>query len=325
MMPKSRLVPTELEVELRSAILGVEEWPDDGPSGDLAKGCAPWGLTFPAESDTALWAKDGAGDGETAIVAPVTQLAPMLAWSVDEDETVQLHHSWASVWGQATVLVTLAAAVAVVIGILGWLGFRRDDAPVVPPPSTMPAAALPPISTVAQAPTMTVQAAPPIVTVTPAAPSPPAAPHAARPDDDEFVAIAISPRAIGTQQHLGGFGTNGTQESANQIALSECRAITGNDDCLLVNAGMFHGCVAYAIDISQRTWAGGSGVDSDSARADAVSRLGTQAPSFGQCSDPPGVIRPGSPAAAPSSPTHAAAHRPGAAARHQSRPLGGRP
>jgi Domain of unknown function (DUF4189) len=273
MMPKSRLVPTELEVELRSAILGVEEWPDDGPSDDI-------------ESDTALWAKDGAGDGETAIVAPVTQLAPMLAWSVDEDETVQLHHSWASVWGQATVLVTLAAAVAVVIGILGWLGFRRDDAPVVPPPSTMPAAALPPISTVAQAPTMTVQAAPPIVTVTPAAP------HAARPDDDEFVALAISPRAIGipTMSGEGGFGRAGTQAKADQIALSECRAASGNDDCLTVNAGMFHGCVAYAVNSATYSWAGGSGADESQARMDATRRLG-KIPTFvaAKCSSPPDV------------------------------------
>jgi Protein of unknown function (DUF732)/Domain of unknown function (DUF4189) len=276
-MPKSRWAPTELQVELRSVILGVEEWPDDGLSDDI-------------ESDTALWAKDGAGDSETAIVAPVTQLAPMLAWSVDEDETVQLHHSWASVWGQATVMVALAAAVAVVIGILGWLGFRGDDAPVVPPPSTMPAAALPPISTVAQATTMTVQAAPPIVTVTPAAPSPPAAPHAARPDDDEFVALAISPRAIGSpNMRGGGFGTSGTQARADQIALSECRA-TGNDDCLLINAGMFHGCVAYAIDSATHTWAGGSGADESQARMDATRRIGTT-PAFvtAKCSTPPEV------------------------------------
>jgi hypothetical protein len=146
MMPKSRLAPTELEVELRSVILGVEEWPDDGLSGDLEKRSAPWGPTFPAESDTALWAKDGAGDSETAIVAPVTQLAPLLAWSVDEDDTAPFR-SWASVWGQATVLLALAASVAVVIGILGWVAVRQDDPAPVSVPPTMPAAALPSIST----------------------------------------------------------------------------------------------------------------------------------------------------------------------------------
>jgi hypothetical protein len=235
----------------------------------------------------------GPANDETTVVPPVPAAVPLLAWSVDEDETVAVERpSWASVWGQATVLLTLAAAVAVVIGLLGWLAVHRDDAPVVPPPSTMPAAALPPISTVAQAPTMTVQAAPPIVTVTPAAPSPPAAPHAARPDDDEFVALALSPRAIGipNMSGEGGFGTSGTQASADQIALSECRAISGNDDCLTVNAGMFHGCVAYAVDGGTLTWAGGSGADESQARMDATRRLGTT-PTFvtAKCSRPPNV------------------------------------
>jgi hypothetical protein len=38
-----------------------------------------------------------------------------------------------------------------------------------------------------------------------------------------------------------------------------CRASSGNDDCLLINAGMFHGCVAYAIDRADQTrWSSGA-------------------------------------------------------------------
>jgi hypothetical protein len=118
-----------------------------------------------------------------------------------------------------------------------------------------------------------------------------AAPHAARPDDDEFVALAISPNSIGSGHSFGGFGTSGTQERANQIALSECRATHGNDECLLVNAGMFHGCVAYATNPNNQGWAGGSGADADQARTEATRRLGmVPAPSnvYARCSTPPG-------------------------------------
>lgn len=128
-----------------------------------------------------------------------------------------------------------------------------------------------------------------------AAPGPPT-PVAARPDDDEFVAIALSPRGIGTS-HVGGFGTSGTQAHANEIALSECRASTGNDDCITVTAGMFHGCVSWAVDDVSREWSGGTGADAAAARATALARLGNPAAwTFVQCSDPPGLIR--SPAAA---------------------------
>jgi hypothetical protein len=115
--------------------------------------------------------------------------------------------------------------------------------------------------------------------------------------------LRTAPAAINTP-HTGGFGTAGTQDEANRIALSECRAGTGNDDCLPVNAGMYHGCVSFAIVRSRREWAGGSGADSDAARADARRRL-PDADFVGvQCSDPPGIIP------ATESPTAAAAAPP---------------
>jgi hypothetical protein len=100
----------------------------------------------------------GPANDETIIVAPMPAASPLLAWSVDEDDTVPLHRSWASVWGTATVMVTLAAAAAVVIGLLGWIAFHQDSPTPVSVPSTMPAAALPPISTPAPTTTVTVAA-----------------------------------------------------------------------------------------------------------------------------------------------------------------------
>jgi hypothetical protein len=105
----------------------------------------------------------GPANDETIIVAPMPAASPLLAWSVDEDDTVPLdHRSWSSVWGTATVMVTLAAAVAVVIGLLGWIAFHQDSPAPVSVPSTMPAAALPPIST--PVPTTTVTVADPVPT-----------------------------------------------------------------------------------------------------------------------------------------------------------------
>jgi hypothetical protein len=139
-MPKIRLAP---EVTDKSGLkpenpteLGVEDYPD-----------------------TSVWAQDGAAGAETTIVPPVTVAPPLLAWSVDEDDAVPFEHrSWASVWGTAGVLVALAAAVAVVIGLLGWIAFHQDSPTPVSVPSTMPAAALPPISTPVPTATVTVAA-----------------------------------------------------------------------------------------------------------------------------------------------------------------------
>jgi hypothetical protein len=227
--------------------------------------------------ETAAGTSHGAGDAETELVPPATAADPAHAWSREDPVTEALSRPWRSVWAIASI--GLLCAVIVAFAISGVVALMRENHGATQPSPTTP--------------TQSASAPPP---------GSPGTPQAARADDDEFVALAISPHAIGTL-HLGGFGTSGIQDRANQIALSECRAGTGNDDCLLVNAGMFHGCVSYAIDTSQRTWASGSGVDSDSARANAVSRLGTPASSaFAQCSDPPGIIQAGSPAAAPSSP-----------------------
>jgi hypothetical protein len=135
-MPKIRLAPEVVD------ILSTTPEPEDAP-------------------DTSLWSEDGAAGAQTTVVPPATVAAQELAWSADTEVIETESRSWASVWGQATVLLVLAAAVAVVIGILGWVAVRQD-APVVSTPSTMPAAALPPIST--SAPTTTVTVAAPVPT-----------------------------------------------------------------------------------------------------------------------------------------------------------------
>jgi hypothetical protein len=227
----------------------------------------------------------GAGDAETELVPPVTVARPEHAWSTEEPITEAFSRPWRSVWAIAGI--GLVCAVIVAFAIFGVVAVVRENRVGTQPASTAPAHAV-------VAPAL----APPPHDVAAPASVAPDLPRAARPDDDEFVALAISPSGLASAQHAG-FGTSGTQEGANRIALSECRAASGNDDCLPVGAGMFHGCVSYAIDSSRRSWASGSGPDPGAARAEALRRLELPAyASYVQCSDPPGEIR--APESAPS-------------------------
>jgi Protein of unknown function (DUF732) len=237
--------------------------------------------------DTAAGTSHGAGDAETDFVPPAAAEHAEHAWSNEEPVTEVLSRPWRSAWAIAGI--GLLCAVIVAFAIFGVVALVKENhrggsrtAPTTTPGNSVPAPA-----------------------AAASSPTAPAPPQPARPDDDEYVAMAISPAAINAP-HTGGFGTAGTQDEANRIALSECRAGTGNDDCLPVNAGMYHGCVSFAVEHSGRRWAGGSGVDSDAARADARRRL-PEADFVGvQCSDPPGLIKAPespSPAAAPAPPT----------------------
>jgi hypothetical protein len=222
----------------------------------------------------------GAGDAETELVPPATVVRPTHAWSWEEPDTEALTSSrpWRSVWAIAGIGLMCAVVVAfAVFGVVALLS-RNAGAFHHATPRTLKDSASVPGS----------QSPGPSQAVSPSVSAPP---QAARSDDDEFVALALSPRALSSEHHAG-FGTSGTQDRANQIALSECRAASGNDDCLLVNAGMFHGCVGYAVDSSRSSWASGSGPAADTALADALRRLGGPAAfAYAQCSDPPGIIR----------------------------------
>ncbi|WP_062887355.1 DUF4189 domain-containing protein [Mycobacterium avium] len=229
--------------------------------------------TAAAGSDETAIGPDG---DETAVVPPATHAAPELAWSQgDEADEPVIPSTWGWVVGHAAVLVSLAFVVALVIGVAGWVvlvAMRPSDAPGTAdfrPPARSAAA--------------------------PARPSPTSTQAANTPvDDDEYVAMAISPRALtSAPDRIGGFGTAGSQDEANRIALSECRAVSGNDDCLLVNAGMYHGCVGFAADGPR--WASGSGADPAAAEDDALRRIGAGGHiGWAQCSNPPGILKPSS-------------------------------
>jgi hypothetical protein len=218
--------------------------------------------------ETAVGPSPRAGDAETELVPPATAAAPEHAWSNEEPVTEVLPRQWRSVWTIAGAGLLCAIIVAFVIfGVVAMVRQNHGVASTNPTTPTRSASV-------------------------PAAPASPPAPRAVRPDDDEFVAIAFSPHSLSTSHLAAAFGTSGTQDQANQTALSLCQAGSGSDDCLLVGAGMFHGCISLAIDPSLHSWANGTGVDAEAALAAALSKLGTPTPTFyTQCSDPPGIIR----------------------------------
>lgn len=211
----------------------------------------------------------GPAADETEVVPPVTEAAPELAWSHEEAPTEAMPRPWRSAWVLAGIGMACAVVIALVVVGIGMM-VHRDHAPTRPQAAPLPTRASP--------------AKPPV-------------------DDDEYVAMAISLRSLNNHSLTkGGFGTGdgGTQERANQIALSECRSKPGYDDCMLVNSGMYHGCISLAIDNSENPrWATGSGADANVSQADAARRLGSPASViYGQCSDPPGILKP-----APASPS----------------------
>lgn len=105
--------------------------------------------------------KVGSGDDETAIVLPLTEAAPELAWSTGDvpQETLR-RQSWGVAWGQAAVIAACGLALAVSIGAAVFVAEQtRQRTAVTPAP--MPASALPPIP----------PAAPSVVIPTPSAPA----------------------------------------------------------------------------------------------------------------------------------------------------------
>ncbi|MFZ3293088.1 DUF732 domain-containing protein [Mycobacterium sp.] len=212
-------------------------------------------------------------DDETTVVPDVTQRAHALAWSTAENPELGTDNRHPL--PRALKLLLVAVGVAA-LALAGFVVGQRSS-PLQPPtptaPTAKPSIALP------------AKLAPP--SPPPPAPKPPPV------DDDEYVAMALSPSAI-DQPHHAGFGTAGNQDEANRIAISECRSDSGNDDCLLIDAGRYHGCVSYAIDPSGHRWASGSGDDPAEARTKARNRLDSSGSvsTAVQCSDPPGLLKP---------------------------------
>jgi hypothetical protein len=87
--------------------------------------------------------------------------------------------------------------------------------------------------------------------------------------DDDFVALAVS---VGSGR-AAGWGTGGSQDQANQIALAHCTAEAG-DACEVV-AGTRNGCASVAFDRVSGRFQGGSGPDTTASANDALARLGS--------------------------------------------------
>lgn len=104
------------------------------------------------------------------------------------------------------------------------------------------------------------------------------------PDDNSWVAIAVSPTSDAST-----FGGAGNRERATQIAMEECLQRSQGQRCVVPSVTEY-GCVAYAVDVSTKGWAGGRGPDSDAAVADAISKApggGSAGYEVGSaCSDP---------------------------------------
>lgn len=101
------------------------------------------------------------------------------------------------------------------------------------------------------------------------------------PDGDDWVSIALSPVNGGA-----GFGMAGNHDQAVQIAMDECLQRSDGTRCVTADT-MEYGCVAFALDPTSRSWAGGRGPDKDSAITDAVAKVpGQQPQAGGMCSIP---------------------------------------
>ncbi|MDO2390902.1 hypothetical protein QRB37_18850 [Mycobacterium avium subsp. hominissuis] len=64
----------------------------------------------------------GSASDETEVVPPLTVATPGLAWS-DEDSNAEGDYTWGRTAEKASIILITAAAVAIVLGLLMWLGF----------------------------------------------------------------------------------------------------------------------------------------------------------------------------------------------------------
>lgn len=133
--------------------------------------------------------------GEPTTIVPPTATSAELAWSLDNDAAEPLRRQpWGMAWGRAAVFVACGLALATAIGAAVFVAgqTRHPNAPVAAP-STMPAWAIPPISSAAPKPVAAPAPSPPAVTstVTVAAPAP-APPASAPPPTEGRFAICPS-------------------------------------------------------------------------------------------------------------------------------------
>lgn len=96
-----------------------------------------------------------------------------------------------------------------------------------------------------------------------------AIPASATPEDpfaDDYVALAYSPT-----EGVGGWGTSGTEDGAQSIAMDHCQH-AGGTACMFAGSNEY-GCVAYVTNPATGHWTGGSGPDPVAAVADAYAHI----------------------------------------------------
>lgn len=185
---------------------------------------------------------------------PATGSTTPQAWSAAEPDPEVLPQSWGQAWSAAAVFLLVGVVIAMTVAGWALLHSERGSGPQMP----LPAAALPPISSAPIAP--------------PPPPPPPVEAHG-------WVAIAVSQRAVthkvrtGTGVYLGGQDTGATQQEADDGAIQACAKYTGNTDCVVVR-DVYHGCVAYMIDMETAAYAGATASNDRAAIDDAARAVG---------------------------------------------------
>lgn len=228
-----------------------------------------------------------APDAETTIAPPIDYPPTPAAWS---SESLDLlgeveRRTWSDAWLRAASIAAASLVVAFAICVIGVAIMLASEGKLLKHPEAPAVSSAPAALPVADPPSSALKTADPQPS---SAPAP--APVATDPHDDEFVALAISPLSVALNDptHAAAWGTSGTQQEANDIALRICAKATGHTDCTPVNAGMFHGCVSFAI--YGQKWAAGSGHSQAEAVKDATSnlRVAGGASVAVECSTPPG-------------------------------------
>lgn len=99
------------------------------------------------------------------------------------------------------------------------------------------------------------------------------------PYGDDYISLAKP--TVADAGALLGYGTAGTPEQADAIALNECRNVNGQD-CSVI-ATNYHGCVAYAF--ADNIWHSAKGATPDIAEQAASSNVsGTEVRVISRCS-----------------------------------------
>ena len=175
----------------------------------------------------------------TSVVPPPVVAALDLAWSLDDDAVQQPadRQSWGLALGQAAVMLSIGAVVALVICAVGWVlvGTQRDEQPLPVEAHVTTVAAQPSYlaapTAVAQPSTVTVQAAPTTITVR-AAPEPETTTVRVTPEPSSEAIVAPLSEATYDQRFLDRMRSLGYTITDQQLALRNA-----HESCRLFRQG----------------------------------------------------------------------------------------